>query len=1268
MRNLRRSARRHQAGVDSEEYYAFPVGARVMTIEGFPGTVTAVEGGAEAGEEQYLVTLDAEMGGGEYSSSELTSLDAAQVEAKTAAVTAAIPLQCSGCGETYFTDGEGHGCEGSLHDHWTEASQVEATGPHVASEDYPELAEILVQRPPLPHSERVARLRTADMAGIIDGAGDDEPIDLGMPQVAEAGLFDTVMSPWAEHMLHNQQQSGHGVEWDPATGTAPSIDWCFARHNSHCWYPKTLDVEGTKEAGYSVWTPEDRGICSRTSWDQQKVCPAPSRPGPLSGEAVRYPESWKSWEEGGQGRTSAKTAVEVDRSVTEIALDQKGNPLDALLDEISPENSAAPAQDSAKNPYSTGNPYTSSLESREAAWHLTASWKDVQAKAKRIRSEGHVRVISSTPSYLVGQVEGDTAVYQTTLTREPGTTRVATWECGCPWATYSWGRSGRWKKYEGRMCSHALALQYEGASRGWHGKEVKEDVHTPAWLRNRKVMVPGDYQPKPIGDWRKATLNDVFKIAFVPGGFHSFDDVADYMLAQIHNVEPRVTSDLTRAATEFDGEMEGLEFKTKGRDSLLRKLPLKAQSPAQLTQPFSVIRDALRYTICFPEPDWGNSVQHVLWELQSKGYKINSEESTWAKGDPYSGLHYDMQAPNSDIVFELQFHTTSSFDLKNKVLHKMYEEFRNPSTPLKRRQDLYDEMTKYWDKIPVPQNAMDFPNQKTLPRPTSGMRQVRIDPELAHPPVFAMVRDMLSDGDSPAEVIATLVGLGLSDAPGLLTQAMRSQPFKARVRGLVTDVLDLLDGAAVKVRGLGTVSADEVFYPTYNPVRGLTASKTASEFDNTVCIMAIPAQGSEVHDIGPEDKHATLLYFGDMTEHEDPERMQASRGLLEGVLANVAAQTAPFTAQVKGVEALGDDGAQVWMLDSPHLQRLFSDIPDVDSEVQSLYEGADATRYDSYKPHVTVGYGGPDVDTDTATEHGLVSDDNLDEARQIEEIPFDRLSLWWGDEHIDFPLTGSQTTAGLAEDLTEQQVADQFALENPSATEGCDICGDSGHTTDEHEAFPQIFDDANRTAAKDQTVSPSEHGDPRLQDAGVTVAQDDDGYYVRTHRARSDSYPSVEKIPQGDIDYIESTGAAQAAYYTEQELRALGEQALAELHTEPEAALPVTDGAEEPEVEHLDDAPEPGSPRLAWLMGGSTPAAAQGDKDMNIAQAAKAHLAKTALKEFTPAEQRQIIEEGSVEGVVARNLGDLCLDGTHYAVLEEALQQAEEGDDESWLY
>ena len=41
---------------------------------------------------------------------------------------------------------------------------------------------------------------------------------------------------------------------------------------------------------------------------------------------------------------------------------------------------------------------------------------------------------------------------------------------------------------------------------------------------------------------------------------------------------------------------------------------------------------------------------------------------------------------------------------------------------------------------------------------------------------------------------------------------------------------------------------------------------------------------------------------------------------------------------------------------------------------------------------------------------------------------------------------------------------------------------------------------------------------------GCSLGADKDGFFVMTHRARSKSYPEIEKIPQSAIKFIESTG------------------------------------------------------------------------------------------------------------------------------------------------
>jgi hypothetical protein len=43
-------------------------------------------------------------------------------------------------------------------------------------------------------------------------------------------------------------------------------------------------------------------------------------------------------------------------------------------------------------------------------------------------------------------------------------------------------------------------------------------------------------------------------------------------------------------------------------------------------------------------------------------------------------------------------------------------------------------------------------------------------------------------------------------------------------------------------------------------------------------------------------------------------------------------------------------------------------------------------------------------------------------------------------------------------------------------------------------------------------------------DLECSFAKDDKGFYCKTHRARSKSYPSIAKVPRSVVDFIGSTG------------------------------------------------------------------------------------------------------------------------------------------------
>jgi hypothetical protein len=61
--------------VRSEDYADFRPEQRVMTCDGFPGTVTAVLDGPFPGTEAYAVKLDNEMGHGEYRTGQLAAIE-----------------------------------------------------------------------------------------------------------------------------------------------------------------------------------------------------------------------------------------------------------------------------------------------------------------------------------------------------------------------------------------------------------------------------------------------------------------------------------------------------------------------------------------------------------------------------------------------------------------------------------------------------------------------------------------------------------------------------------------------------------------------------------------------------------------------------------------------------------------------------------------------------------------------------------------------------------------------------------------------------------------------------------------------------------------------------------------------------------------------------------------------------------------------------------------------------------------------------------------
>jgi len=56
------------------------------------------------------------------------------------------------------------------------------------------------------------------------------------------------------------------------------------------------------------------------------------------------------------------------------------------------------------------------------------------------------------------------------------------------------------------------------------------------------------------------------------------------------------------------------------------------------------------------------------------------------------------------INFEMQYHTQESFDLKNGLLHKLYEKYRDASTSDQERMKLFKKMLDLNKGLDIPRN------------------------------------------------------------------------------------------------------------------------------------------------------------------------------------------------------------------------------------------------------------------------------------------------------------------------------------------------------------------------------------------------------------------------------------------------------------------------------------------------------------------------------------------------------------------------------------
>lgn len=234
-----------------------------------------------------------------------------------------------------------------------------------------------------------------------------------------------------------------------------------------------------------------------------------------------------------------------------------------------------------------------------------------------------------------------------------------------------------------------------------------------------KAYVQGDDWQKWLRGWdglgRPVTRLDTTEIANLKS--NSMVSEIEKCYNEIVEKEPAITEVVQRIVEASGGNMEGLAYRIKTKESFMRKVDTDYQlakaggSDIMQLEVANNTNDVIRYTGVADEESLYSLYLMVMSTLESEGFKIIKVKNTWDDNlNPYRGINTIIQSLEGQN-FELQFHTPESFHLKQHELHELYEEYRQPSTSLARKKELFNKMFELSNALTKPQDIDKIKNR-----------------------------------------------------------------------------------------------------------------------------------------------------------------------------------------------------------------------------------------------------------------------------------------------------------------------------------------------------------------------------------------------------------------------------------------------------------------------------------------------------------------------------------------------------------------------------
>jgi hypothetical protein len=185
----------------------------------------------------------------------------------------------------------------------------------------------------------------------------------------------------------------------------------------------------------------------------------------------------------------------------------------------------------------------------------------------------------------------------------------------------------------------------------------------------------------------------------------------DQGYARVRETEEKTVTPAMRRieAEDPDRTLVGLENRLKGKDRLAEKVAKAVNERGHsVDEAFGLVKDAIRYTFCYPKDRYTDGVYADCARLEQAGFERVERENSWTK-EQYKGINSRWRVPDNGQLFEVQFHTAASFEAK-EITHPAYEKLRIGVPTRAEQRELEDFQKRITAGVPIPPGGTKIPD------------------------------------------------------------------------------------------------------------------------------------------------------------------------------------------------------------------------------------------------------------------------------------------------------------------------------------------------------------------------------------------------------------------------------------------------------------------------------------------------------------------------------------------------------------------------------